>query len=129
MAVAFGLGTSSQLTTVDARMAVRIGCRTCTPAFAAMTPVMVGKRPAPSCATASTKTMAVECDSGGKSLELMEMPCGQSVAAVGEYQNGDGHTVAKSGPVKKPMKATAMEAAMMFGTLFDISVRAWKICH
>lgn len=28
-----------------------------------------------------------------------------------------GHTVANSGPVKKPTKLTAIEAAMMFGTL------------
>jgi hypothetical protein len=28
-----------------------------------------------------------------------------------------GHTVANKGPVKKPTKLTAIEAAMMFGTL------------
>ena len=76
-----------------------MGCRTCTPARAAMTPVMMGNKEPPICAKRKTKASAVACISGGKSLEPTETP------------------VAKMGPVKKPMKLTAMEAAMMLGTL------------
>jgi hypothetical protein len=39
-----------------------------------MIPVIEGKREAPSCATARTKTRDVAWMSGGKSLELNETP-------------------------------------------------------
>ena len=58
-----------------------------------------GNKEPPICAKRKTKASAVAWISGGKSLEPTETP------------------VAKMGPVKKPMKMTAMDAAMMLGTL------------
>jgi len=49
------LGTSHQLTPVAMDRPTRIGCRTLTPALAAITPVTVGKSEPPACARTKMK--------------------------------------------------------------------------
>ena len=64
MSLSFGLGTNNQATAVAAKSPQRIGCRTETPALAAMSPVTMGKKHPPIWARTKTKAKAVEWISG-----------------------------------------------------------------
>lgn len=60
-----------------------MGCKTLTPAWDEMRPVMTGKKEPPSCAKTNTNARAVDWVRGEKSLDPIEMPCGE-----GELRSG-----------------------------------------
>ncbi len=97
-----------------------------TPTYAPKIPVTIGKSDPPICAKTNTKEMAVALMSCGNILVPTEIACGLEMGEV-SFPTANrvisvGLTVANNGPVKKPTKLMATDAATTLGTLCVWSV-------